>query len=302
MFKILICGYGYIGARVAQLWMARDVQLSVMCRTDPAAKSKLTDSNSLQWIYWDLDKPESAKKLPEADIVYYFAPPPNHGDKDTRLAALLSHLSPQKTPQKTPPKKLVLISTSAVYGDCGGEWVTEQSLPRPALDRGKRRLDAEQISQQWCDSKQVTLVILRVPGIYGPGRLPVERLKKGLPVLKAALSPYTNRIHGDDLAQICVEVAVQDVAGIFNVCDGEPGNMSQYFMAVADACGLPRPVEVDMEQAKLELSAGMLSYLTESRRMDNRKLLQQTGYKMLYPTLAEGLAASLKEDQSKGIS
>ncbi|MFV2055791.1 MAG: SDR family oxidoreductase [Thiohalomonadales bacterium] len=284
MRKILICGYGDIGARVAQTWKDRHAQVCVLCRTDPVLKDS---QKTIKWLSWDLDKLSHEKTLSLADIVYYFAPPPATGDKDTRIGAFLSSLAP--------PKKFVLISTSAVYGDCGGAWVTEAAETQPISARGKRRLDAEQISRDWCDRNGVEVVILRVPGIYGPGRLPIERIKKGLPVLQAAIAPYTNRIHCADLAQVCVEVALQDVAGIFNVCDGEPGNMSQYFFAVADAYGLPRPAEVDMEQAKRQLSAGMLSYLSESRRMDNRKLLQQTGYQMLYPNLAAGLAACLAE-------
>jgi len=287
MNNVLICGYGQIGSRVGQLWLALEASVVAMCRSDPSQKNQAHAGSQFTWITHDLDNSALNQDLSPTDILYYFAPPPKDGVVDTRLAIFLTQLSQQSL---TNLKKLVLISTSAVYGNCNGNWVTELSATEPALDRGKRRLDAEKTAISWCDQQAVSLVILRVPGIYGPGRLPIARLKKGLPVLTLSEAPYSNRIHAEDLAQICVRVAETDIEGIFNVCDNEPGNMSQYFFAVADACGLARPPEVDLEQAQQQLSAGMLSYLSESRRMKNDKLLQKTAYEFKYPNLAAGLS------------
>ena len=167
---------------------------------------------------------------------------------------------------------------------------------QPQTDRGKRRWHGEQQLLAWSEQTGVPVVVLRVGGIYGPDRLPVERLKQGLPILKEALSPFTNRIHEDDLAMVCVVAADKASPGsrtnaIYNVSDGKPGTMSRYFKDIAQALGLPMPPEVDMDEAKRVLSAGMLSYLQESRRIDNRKLLDELGVQLRYPDFTVGLAA-----------
>jgi nucleoside-diphosphate-sugar epimerase len=201
------------------------------------------------------------------------------------------------------PRKVVLISTTAVYGDCHGQWINETTATHPQSDRGKRRLHGEMQLLNWSEHTGVPVVILRVGGIYGPHRLPIERLKQGLPILQEALSPYTNRIHEDDLAMICVAAADKappDSHGsaIYNVSDGKPGTMSRYFKDIAQALGMPQPPEVDMDTAKRELSAGMLSYLQESRRIDNSKLINELGVQLQYPDFATGLAASVERLKS----
>jgi nucleoside-diphosphate-sugar epimerase len=134
------------------------------------------------------------------------------------------------------------------------------------------------------------VVLLRVTGIYGPGRLPLARLQQGHPVLNEAESPPTNRIHADDLAAVCLAAADRASDGeIFNVSDGQPGTMTQYFNAAADLLGLPRPPQVSMVEARQVMTPMMLSYLTETRRMDNRKMLAKLGVTLCYPDLASGL-------------
>lgn len=275
MTTVLISGYGDIGQRVARRWRQQGAEVIGLRRRpgqDPQAAI----------ITIDLDQSGTEGSLPAADIVYHFAAPPNQGVTDPRLENLLQSLPP--------PQKLVLISTSAVYGDCAGAWVDEETPPRPQTERGTRRVHAERTAQHWCKVHPVSLVILRVPGIYGPGRLPLERLKQGLPVVNSAESPYTNRIHSEDLAEICLLVGQKSgVAGIYNVSDGNPGRMTDYFNAVADVSGLPRPPQITLAEAFTQLSPGLLSYLAESRRLDNRKLLRDTGVTLLYPDLAKGL-------------
>ena len=188
------------------------------------------------------------------------------------------------------PRRIVYISTSAVYGDCHGNWITEEQPVQPTTERGLRRLDAEQQLQSWVARHGVEWVILRVPGIYGPGKLPLERLRRRLPVLREADSPYTNRIHADDLAAICV-AALDDEHHdtIYNVSDGHPSTMTDYFFRVAEAAGLPRPPVVSREEAQQVLSGGMLSFLQDSRRMDNQKLIRDLGVTLRYPDLDTGL-------------
>ena len=277
---VLIVGCGYIGRRVAALLQAQQCLVTAIVRS-PESVVELK-ALGISGIRADLDAGIPAVA---ADVIYYFAPPPRDGDQDTRMARFLAAIDKAR-----PPRRIVYISTSAVYGDCNGAWITEQQPLNPTTGRGRRRLNAERQLIAWAQAQGTQWVILRVPGIYGPGKLPLERLRKGLPVLRAQDSPWTNRIHGDDLAAICVAVMRSSQANtVYNVSDGHPSNMTDYFFRVADAAGLPRPPEVSPDEAETALSAGMLSFLNDSRRMHNDKLLHELEIKLQYPDLAAGL-------------
>jgi nucleoside-diphosphate-sugar epimerase len=234
----------------------------------------------------DLDEPESLKDLSTAGkLLFYLAPPPGGGFLDTRMRNFCKAVAVEQA-----PAKVVYVSTSGVYGDCGGAWVTEATPVNPQTSRARRRLDAETVLRAWGEAAAVTVVILRVTGIYGPGRLPLARLQQGHPVLREAESPPTNRIHADDLAGICLAAAERGEDGeIFNVSDGNPGTMTQYFNAAADLLGLPRPPQITMAEAQQVMTPMMLSYLTETRRMDNRRMLERLGVTLHYPDLDSGL-------------
>jgi nucleoside-diphosphate-sugar epimerase len=283
---VLIVGCGYIGRRVAALLAAKKHAVTGVVRSRDSA-DKLAESGA-GVVCVDLDQLPADLDwgCTEADI-FYFAPPPPSGEQDLRMQAFLTSL-----PGKMTVRRLVYISTSAVYGDCHGAWITETQPLDPTTPRGHRRLHAEQQLREWCRLNKAHWIILRVPGIYGPGKLPLERLRKGTPVLRETDAPYTNRIHADDLAAICV-AAMQSTScnEVYNVSDGHPGNMTDYFFRVADAAGLPRPPQVSREAAQSVLSAGMLSFLNDSRRMDNSKLLDEMGIELQYPGLDAGLAA-----------
>lgn len=281
---VLIMGCGYIGRRVARLLRADNYRVTGCVRSDASAAELKKSGFSV--IQADLDADISAAPFNGFDGIFYFAPPPRDGDIDTRMENFLGMLDARGL------QRFVYISTSAVYGDCKGAWITEAQATGPTTGRGVRRLDAERRLVAWCELHGVQWTVLRVPGIYGPGKLPLARLEKGLPVLREADAPYTNRIHGDDLAAICV-AAMQSAASntVFNVSDGHPGNMTDYFFRVADAAGLPRPPVVTRTEANRVLSSGMLSFLADSRRIRNDKMLQELGITLQYPDLATGLAA-----------
>ena len=215
--------------------------------------------------------------------IYYFAPPPKTALDDPRLAYFLDAV-------KSAPKKIVLISTTGVYGDCRGEWIDETQPLNPSTDRAKRRVAAEATLNEWAERYAKPYIILRVPGIYALDRLPTARLNKQLPVVQASEAAFTNRIHADDLATICLEAMRSPlVAEVFNATDGDPGTMVEYFNCIADYAGIERPRQISLEQAKTELSAGMLSYAAESRRIGNAKLLKLLGIKLKHPTLKSTL-------------
>jgi nucleoside-diphosphate-sugar epimerase len=229
-------------------------------------------------------------RLPFAgERVLHLAPPPTRGVEDLhthRLVAAFAHHGS--------PARLVYISTTGVYGDCGGAWVDETWPVDPGADRARRRWDAEQTLRRWSLEAGTELVVLRVAGIYGPDRLPLERIRRGLPLVREEEAPYSNRIHAKDLVSACL--AAMDRGrngGVYNVCDGHPTTMTDYFFRVADAAGLPRPPVLSLDEAQEQLSAGMMSYMCESRRLSNRLLCEELGVALAYPDLASGLAACL---------
>jgi nucleoside-diphosphate-sugar epimerase len=294
---IFIAGCGDIGQRVARLWRLQGLPVRALARSRGSAERLRT--RGIEPVSGDLDQRESLGDFSLAgEAVYYFAPPAEGGDDDPRVEAFIAALERQAQPEV-----VVYLSTSGVYGDRQGDWVDEETPPHPQTPRARRRLHAETLLRQWGRRHRVPVVVLRVGGIYGPGRLPIERLRKGLPVLREAECGYTNRIHAEDLARICVAAAQFGGADrIYNVSDGQNGTMTQYFKAVAARLGLPQPREISLQEARQQLSAAMLSYLIESRRMRNTRMLTELGITLKYPDLASGLAALDPEQELEGAA
>jgi len=252
---IVIVGCGDIGLRVAKIWKNQGKSVFGAVRSEESLN--LLRQQHIHTIAINLDEANSLHefngRLSNQSLLYYFAPPPAKGVLDTRMANFLQSLDKDAL-----PGRLIYISTSGVYGDQGGELINEQTPANPQVDRAKRRYHAEQQLQKWGEQNSVAITILRVGGIYGPGRLPLQRLKDQIPMLLENLSPQTNRIHADDLAQVCVAAATKKAAGeIYNVSDGTNSNMTEYFNTIADFCNLPRPPLVDWDQAAKTISKGM---------------------------------------------
>lgn len=287
MTDTIILGCGYVGARLARhsleqgqsvLGLVRSAA-SVAQLTAAGIAARTTDLAQADWDGPALD----------GTHLFHLAPPPEQGVDDTHTRHLVTGFA-----RLGQPRRLVYVSTTGVYGDCNGEWVDETRPAQPMVDRAHRRWDAEQTLRRWSADSGGELVILRVAGIYGPERLPLERIRQGAPLVRIAESPYSNRIHVDDLVTVCLAAMERGINGaIYNVCDDQPSTMSEYFIQVADAAGLPRPPLLSMTEAAAHLSAGMLSYLSESRRLVNRKLHEELGVELRYPTLAEGLPACI---------
>ena len=284
----LIVGCGYLGCRLAgQLSAGRVTGL-----VRSAAGVERLERQGIAPLRCDLAHEVSQSLSTEGVDVWYLAPPPGTGVKDTYLRHFLEALD-----DSGQPRRMVLISTTGVYGDCGGQWVDESRPPAPVVDRARRRLDAEQQLRLWGERSGREWVILRVAGIYGPGKLPLERLREGRPMVAEKDAPWTNRIHADDLVQVCLAAMSRGRSGgIYNVTDGNPGNMADYFNRVADMAGLPRPPVIDLEAAEDSLSAGMRSYLAESRRIDNSRMLRELGVSLRYPDLDSGLRACFPQE------
>lgn len=283
--NVLITGCGDIGRRVAATWRTENIPMSGIVTSEHSA-SMLQQQGITAYQRDFNNSGQDLPTLSQNTLIYYFVPPPASGQYDLRCKQFLSALSAQAASVR----RIVAISTTGVYGDCGGARVTEEQPPAPGVDRARRRLDMEHQLQAWTNQHNTELIILRVGGIYGPGRLPLQRIRDRVPVLHEVLAPMTNRIHADDLAMICKAAALVDrKSRIYNVSDGTQSNMTEYFYTLADYFNLPRPPAVDWAEAEATLSRGMLSYLRESRQVDNSRMLKELNIVLRYPTLLAGL-------------
>ena len=246
----------------------------------------------------NLDQPKSLRRLAGlAHRVVYLAPPPSEGWSDPRMVALTRSLR-----RRTPPRSAVYGSTSGVYGDCAGAWVSETRPLAPQTPRAHRRVQAEYAARFWGRGSGVSVSVLRIPGIYATDReggTPRGRLRKGTPVLEPGDDVYTNHIHADDLARACWRALwLGQPQRMVNVSDYSELKMGDYFDLAADLYGLPRPVRVSRSSAKAQLPVMLLSFMDESRRLTNRRMDRELRLQLRYPTVREGLASELDVRES----
>ena len=284
---LLIVGCGDIGLRVLRLLRGRWRILALTSTPDRCASLRFAGAVPL---LGDLDRPASLRRLAGlADAVLHLAPPPVQGGDDPRTLALLRALARHRRVER-----IVYGSTSGVYGDCAGTRIDETRSVAPATDRARRRVDAERRLRRHGLALGVTVTLLRIPGIYAADRPggARERLERGAPVLDDADDVYTNHIQADDLARICVAALHRGLPQrVVHASDDTDLKMGAYFDLAADLLGLPRPPRVDRVEAAARLSPMQLSFMSESRRLDNCRLKQELRVVLHHPTVAEGLVA-----------
>ena len=283
MSRIVIAGCGDIGRRIADLAARDGIPVTGLVRSTESCKALENAGHDCLQIDF------AEAPLPPVDVegcdILYLAPPPRDGTGDPLLGNFLAAMQGL-------PRRFLYLSTTGVYGDAHGDWIDESTPVDARAGRAKRRLDAERRVADTARREGFDHLIIRVPGIYGAGRLPLGKIRDRQPVLKADIAPFTNRIHADDLAAITLDLLKKGENGeIYNVTDGHPSTMTDYFQMVARYAGLEPLPEIDMQTAERELSTGMLSYLRESRKISNTKLMRTIGVPLRYPTLADGLEA-----------
>jgi nucleoside-diphosphate-sugar epimerase len=285
MNRILIIGCGDIAMRVVPL-LGRRQRIFALVR-NPTYCAKLR-TLSVTPILGDLDDRLSLERIAGiADVVLNFAPPPNQGEHDTRTSNLLAALS-----QRTLPGRLVYISTSGVYGDCGGSRVRETHPTNPQTARACRRVDAEKQIRNWAKRSGVRAIILRVPGIYAANRLPLDRLRMGAPTIVNQEDSYTNHIHADDLAHTVVKALRNGRPNrIYHVCDDSEIKMGDYLDLVADAFRLARPTRLSRAEVERSVSSMLWSFMNESRRLCNERMKLELRVRLRYPKVAVTLAS-----------
>ena len=221
-----------------------------------------------------------------ADTVLHFAPPQGQGEHDLRTRNLLAALS-----RAQPPGHFVYISTSGVYGDCGGARVSETHSLHPQTARAQRRTDAEQQIHGWAKRNNVRATILRVPGIYALDRMPLERLRAACPAIVRDADSYTNHIHADDLARIVVAALRYGKAcRVYHASDDSEMKMGDYFDAVADAHKLSRPSRLPREEVERIVAPALWSFMNESRRLTNERMKKELQVALRYPTVTDMLS------------
>lgn len=291
--RILIVGCGYVGERL----LPRLGAFAVQALTRDADRAARLSRRGAAAIAGDLDDGTGLHRLLPAEAVFHLAPPQQAGHADLRTRRLLAHLAPAGRR----PRTIVYVSSTGVYGDRGGAWLDESSAIAPHNARAIRRADAERQLRAFGRAHGVRVVILRVPGIYGPGRLPLDKIRAGQPVVDYDPPHYGNRIHVDDLVQALLAAWRHGRANrIYLACDGHPSPQADFLDVVADAAGLPRPPHIPPAQAGRRLSPLSLSFLEESRRLRNTRLLRELGVRLRYPQARDGVAASLAEESAQG--
>jgi len=288
--RVLIVGCGDVGMRTARALGAGPRLLALTSQTARVAPLRAA---GLQPVVGNLDSPASLRRLAGlAQHVVHLAPPPGSAQTDPRTRNLVLALR-----RRGGPSSLVYASTSGVYGDCAGALVSESRPLAPRSARALRRVDAETYLRMWGRSLATRVSILRVPGIYAPNReggTPLARLRQGSPVLIASEDVFTNHIHADDLARACVLALWRGRAQrSYNINDDEQLPMGDYMTAAAALYGLPAPPRLSRTEAAKVLSPMQMSFLEESRRLDNRRMKQELRLRLRYPSALAGLAVGL---------
>lgn len=269
IWSTLVVGVGYLGGRFLE---------------------QNNDAHGLTRVGYDLDKDGPLPvDLPVSYTVLYTVPPSQESQSDLRLQRLLNVLDPA-------PTRFVYISTTGVYGDHAGAAVGEETPANPGSDHAARRVAAENVLNSWAAGNGCAAVVLRVPGIYGPGRLGIDRISEGSPVIDEGDAGPGNRIHVDDLAACCIAAMSSDIpAGVYNVGDGDHRTSTWFSNEVARQCELPTPPTISMEDARREFSPVRMSFLGESRRVDTKKMRGVLRVKLKYPNPEDGIAASISD-------
>ncbi|MGZ3439758.1 MAG: SDR family oxidoreductase [Polyangia bacterium] len=286
---MLIVGCGDVGLRVARLVASR---WRVLALTSSPGRIDALRAAGIRPLRGDLDDPASLARLAGlADAVLHLAPPAPSGASDRRSAHLVRALARSQR-----LRRIVYASTTGVYGDRGGAPTSETAPVRPATERARRRVDAEDRLRRFGRARSAVVTVLRVPGIYALDRAggdPRERVARGTPVLVAADDVYTGHIHADDLARACVAALHRGrPQRVVNVVDDSELRMGDYFDLVADRFGLARPPRLSRGDAAAQLSSLQMSFLTESRRLVNTRLKRELRLVLRHPSVADGLAVA----------
>jgi nucleoside-diphosphate-sugar epimerase len=235
--------------------------------------------------------PELVRAVGEADAALISVPQDETGDPVLRACGEAFERAPKL-------RSVVYLSTVGVYGDRRGDWVDEDSAPLPTSARSRKRLAAERTWEDFGRRRRIPVAILRLAGIYGPGRNALTQVARGDARRIVKPGQIFNRIHVDDIAQAIDAALAGKASGIFNVADDEPSPPGDPLAFAAQLLGVPPPSEIVYEDAEPTMSPLAKSFWQECRRVKNDKLKRALGVTLRYPTYREGLRALWEEREN----
>jgi len=239
--------------------------------------------------------PDVNSAIGEADVALVSIPQSEHGDPV--LGAFGDALAKARR-----LRAIVYLSTVGVYGDSGGAWVDEETPPRPDSPRVQKRLAAERAWQRLGAASGAAVTVLRLAGIYGPGRNALVQIERGNARRIVKPGQVFNRVHVDDIAQAIDAAFARKASGIFNIADDEPSPPGDAIVFAARLLRRDPPPEIAFTDAAPSMSPLALSFWQECRRVRNDKLKRALGVSLLYPTYREGLRALFAARQPSASS
>jgi nucleoside-diphosphate-sugar epimerase len=282
----LVVGCGYLGLRIAMHWIGENTVYAV---TRSSVRAKELQNLGFTALVADVTQPHTLRELPVAQTVLYAVGYDRSAGLTMRevyvagLSNVLGALPPQT-------ERIIYISSTGVYGQCDGERVDETSACIPTREGGRACLEAERVLQSHELGRNA--VILRMGGLYGPGRIPRrEDLAAGRPIA-AAEHGYLNLIHVEDAANVVLAAEARaPTPATYNVSDGHPVLRGDYFRELARLAGVPAP-----RFGQLAESDPRAQRAASDKRVSNRKMLAELQVTLKHPTNREGLAAILAQE------
>ena len=273
--RLFILGFGYSARHFVRRFGGAFSHVAGTVR-DPAQRDDLAGIEVHPFSGSDPHR-TTVECIRDADVLLISIPPGSAGDP--ALAAFGNVLAASR-------RKVVYLSTIGVYGDHGGGWVDESTPPQAALARTQMRIAAE---QAWADATGGDAAILRLAGIYGPGRNALATLRAGTARRIVKPGQVFNRIHVDDIASAIMAAVRHRGGGTWNVCDDEPAPPQDVIAYAAQLMGVAPPPEEAFATA--EMSAMARSFYASSARVSNAKLRRELGVTLSCPTYRHGLDA-----------
>lgn len=284
---LLAFGCGYSAQRLAKRLLSEGWTVSGTTRSETGAT--LLKSARISPLIWDGTAPLAAEAFKGVTHILISVPPGAEGDLclGQHRAALAASDSLEW---------VGILSTTGVYGDSGGAWITEDFPPAPLTEANERRLEMEQGWLAFRADHDIAVQVFRLPGIYGPERSPFARLRAGTARRIIKEGQVFNRVHVDDIVQACRLGIVRPNAGpVFHIADGMPAPTDEVLAEAAEIADLPLPEVVEIEEAGLSPIA--LRFYAECKRLDISRARTQLGFEPIYANYREGLQAIYAEER-----
>ena len=288
--KVLFFGLGFSSQASARAIRIRDEYASIMGTVRTAERENALEATGLAAIVFDGTRPSPVVSVALADTTHVVVSIAPDADGDVVLRHHRADLDAAKDLEW-----ICYYSTVGVYGDFDGAWIDESAPLVPRNMRSDLRVLAEQEWRDYAAQRGVKLCILRLAGIYGPGRSSFDKLRDGTARRIIKPGQVFNRIHVEDIARVTALAAERRLEGTFNMADDEPTPPQDVFEHAAGMMGVPVPPDMPFETA--EMSPMQKSFYRDNKRVSNKAIKTALGIELLYPSFREGLAAIWEREQ-----